>query len=305
MRTPGRSWRHSKRCQSSGSCRRRLTTTASTSGLATRPTWLLGTSMFSAIAGSGGLVHRAAGPPGDAVGLRPDGGGRHGHRLPQLLDDVAGPVRHAVAGPGSLEHGRRAGPLALGPPRRAEADDLPYAVGVLVRDAPGQQAAEAPADDRHRLVVAIGDLDEPVDQAVDQPVGEADVASEPPAVDVEAVLPQVRAQPTGQEVVGCESGKHEHGSSLADAARRPDGVQDAGGGVLTDPPGELQCRQQGRRWACSRGGGLLALEVVQRDAPERLETRTRSSMPCRGMRRPVAGRTSTLLTDVDSDHRMW
>ena len=262
--TPGRSWRHSKRCHWSGSCRRRLTTTASTSGLATRPTWLLWTSMFSAIAG---VVASSTAQPdhaGDAIGLRPDGGGRHGYRLPQLLDDVAGPVRHAVAGPGSLEHGRGTGPLALGPPWRAETDDLPHSVGVLVRDAPGQQTAEAPADDRHGLVVAVGDLDEPVDESVDQPVGEADVASEPPAVDVESVMPQVRAQPPGQEVVGGEPGKHQHGSSLADTARRPDGVQYAGGGVLTDPSRELKCRQQGRRWACSRGGGPLALEVVQR-----------------------------------------
>ena len=52
------------------------------------------------------------------------------------------------------------GALALGTPGRAEADHLPYGVGVLVGQPAGEQAAEAPPDEADRELVAFVELDE-------------------------------------------------------------------------------------------------------------------------------------------------
>ena len=140
--------------------------------------------MFSAIAGI--VVSSTAQPDHDAMPSVRDQMAVVGTGTGSLScgDDVTSPVRQAMTSPGSLEHGRGTGLLALRPPRRTEADDLPHPIRVLVRDAPSQQSAEAPADDGDGLVVAVGDLDEPFHEPVDQPVGQTDVAAQPPSVDV-------------------------------------------------------------------------------------------------------------------------
>ena len=60
--------------------------TASDSGLDTRPTWLLGTAMFSQ---RSALVERAAAPVQDAVGLGVDRGARHGQRPAQRRSTIS------------------------------------------------------------------------------------------------------------------------------------------------------------------------------------------------------------------------
>ena len=115
------------------------------------------------------------------------------------------PPGEPVPSGGALEHRGRAGPLAVGTPGRAEADDLAYGVGVLVRQPPGQQAAEAPADDAHRQLVALVQLDEACLEPVEEPVGEPHVAAQAPAVWPVAETPEVAAEPGGEGVVGVEA----------------------------------------------------------------------------------------------------
>ena len=126
--------------------------TASASGLETRPTWLLGTAMFSVSGGRRRARSRARSRCRRSWSRSRCMSTGSGSRSSSTI--VSARVGEAVLAPRPLEHPRWSGCRSPsgrhGEPRR---DDLADVLGPLVGQPAGEQAAEAPADHAHRLVV--------------------------------------------------------------------------------------------------------------------------------------------------------
>ncbi len=106
--------------------------------------------------------------------------------------------------------------------------DLAYRLGGAAGEVAGEDAAQAPADQRDRAAVLVGEVVEQVARALHAGGGRADVAAQAPAVDVVAQLAQDRAQRAGGDVVGQQAGQHQDGVAVA---AREAGHQRAGGEV--------------------------------------------------------------------------
>jgi len=195
-----------------------------------------------------------------AVGLGVEAGHRHRRRGAQHARiDVRRmgdrPHRMRDQPVERLDQGRRVAALRIAADRAAERHHAAHALRHLVRGEHREDPAQAPADEAHRAAMAVVQEAHLLLERAGVLALEADVAPEPPVVDLVAAIAQIVLEHRHRAGIADEARHQQH--RMAVAARRGHQQRQRGRqqrGLEQRPVLEQRPQQAGRAGRLARGG---------------------------------------------------